>query len=135
MTNKTANWVLVFFDLLALGSLYFLFHEHIAVISNLNNKADQIIFDTGLYYLILFTIFPLIRIVQLTVFISKAKNYQKEVNIIFITWFILCLVFANLFPYQVKSDLRIAGYHYCGNKDTHRISRGSSTIYLLSECQ
>ncbi len=135
MTSRTANFVLIIFDLLMLGAIYYLFHEHSAIISSINSKVNQITFDTGLYYLILGTILPLLRIIQLTVVISKARNYHKTANIIIVAWFVLCLVFANLFPYHVKSRLKNSGYHYCGDKATHRIFRGSNSIYKLSDCK
>lgn len=135
MTPKTANYGLLIFDALALSGLYFMLREHFGVVSQIYNLSERIVFDTGLYYLLLFSIFPLIRIVQTVILISKARDYHKKLNLLFVVWFILCLVMANVIPYKIKMDLVANGYHYCGQMESHRISRGSNTIYRLSECE
>ena len=135
MTPETANYGLLFFDALASSGLYFMLREHLGVISQMYSHSERIVFDTGLYYLLLFSIFPLMRIVQAVILIAKAKDYHKNLNLLFVAWFILCLILANVIPYKIKKDLIASGYHYCGQMELHRISRGSNTIYQLSECE
>ena len=129
MTPRTANLVLLGFDILALGCLFLLYVEHSSLISSIEGNTDSITLDTGIYYLILATLFPLIRLIQAYVYFSKAKRYQKTVCIALIAWLCLSLAFANLLPRHAKSVLDQAGYSYCGDKPSNRLSLGAYEEY------
>lgn len=129
MTPRTANLVLLGFDIFALGCLFLLYVEHSKLISSIEGNTYSILFDTGIYYLILATLFPLIRLIQAYVYFSKAKHYQKTVCIALITWLCFCLAFANLLPRHIKSALNKAGYSYCGDKPSSRLSFGAYEKY------
>ncbi len=135
MSPKTANYGLLLFDALALLGFYILFQEHFLVVSQIDSHSERIIFDTGLYYLLLFSVFPLVRIVQMVALIAKTKEFHWNLDLLFIVWFILCLVLANAIPYKMQKDLIATGYQYCGRMESYRVARGSRNIYQFSECK
>ena len=131
MKNKTANWMLLIFDLFAIGGLSYLFFEHFSVMSKIDKRIYTIEVDTGVYCLILLSIFPLLRIIQLYLLVTKKKHYHNTLNIFFIFYFIFCLSFAYLCPGYVTSRLVNAGYQYHSQDQLHRVSRGTTKLFKL----
>ena len=129
MTPRTANLILLGFDIFALGCLFLLYVEHSKLISSIEGNTQSIILDTGIYYLILATLFPLIRLIQAYVYFTRARRYQKTVCIALITWLCFCLAFANLLLRHIKSALNATGYSHCGDKPSNRLSFGAYEEY------
>jgi hypothetical protein len=78
MTVKQANIALVLLDVLCACSFYVLVCDHSAMMDSIDIKADKVLLDTGLYYLFLATLSPLIRVIQLTAMLRIKDKRQQE---------------------------------------------------------
>lgn len=134
MTSRTASLVLIVFDILAIGGLVYCYNEHVSLMNQINSRAKQIVFDSGLYYGSMASIMLLIQFILLFAFLFKSKVKKLPASGIAVFWFIGCLLFANLMPLYIESVISDAGYHQCGDTVYHRTSKGGNTHYSLSKC-
>jgi len=137
MNQKTAQIIFVIFNLLALPIVAFTGYEFCTVNAAINQKNEIIPFDTGIYYLLLASVFWIMALIQT---VGKrgeqgAKLVEKYASMILIGWFIFMLAAANAIPYYLQGRIQNLGYYTCDDpKEISRIARGSSIIYSKNKC-
>lgn len=136
MTKKTAQITFIILNILAFLSIYFVFIEHIRILSGIDEHKIQIPFDSGVYYLLLMSVVWLFSIIQYVGLRNSESLLVKYANQVSIAWFIFTLVLANLLPFYIKGKLEDAGYSECSDpREISRVARGESNIYSLEKCK
>lgn len=136
MTKKTARIIFIILNILAFLSIYFVFIEHIRILSDIDERKVQIPFDSGVYYLLLMSVVWLFSLIQFVGLKNNKSSLVKYANQISIAWFIFMLILANLLPFYVKGKLEDAGYRKCSDpREISRVARGESSIYSYGKCK
>ena len=136
MSNRVGFYTIVGFNILSVPIVYYTVYTGLEVLESLHNKEPQILFDNGLFYYLLITIFWLFFIIELlgyTKYIGRIKEWLAPA---IIGWFGITLLLAILLPEILHQKFVSAGYHACDDPaEISRISKGENVIYTLSTCR
>jgi len=137
MNQKTAQIIFITFNLLALPIVAFVFYEFYQVNSAISRLDETIPFDSGLYYLLLASVFWVMGIIQ---YVGKkggqGKQYvEKYASVMLVGWFIGILVSANLIPFYLQEKINKLAYIPCDDpREVSRLAKGVSIIYSKTDC-
>lgn len=136
MTGKTAQKIFIIFNLLAFVAVGYAVSDFIFVLSSIRAEQDVIPFDTGVFYLLLMSIFWVMSIIQFSGHRNEQSKILKYANQLAIGWFLFMMLLANLVPYYLTLKLEDAGYVGCDDpKEISRVGRGESYLYIRQDCQ
>lgn len=135
MTEKNAQIIFVILNFVAVILVLMALNEFLSIFSALKVKASRIPFDGGVYYLLLMSVFWLMSIIQFYGKRNKQSFWYKHASKIIITWFVFCLILANVIPVYLKNKLSGAGYTECVSPDyIPRATNYESLIFVLGPC-
>lgn len=135
MNQKTAQWCFVGINILAIPFSSFAIYDHIRILSSIDADTPSIHVFTGMPYFHIVSLFWVMLFVQQIIVRTNSKFFVKNVNKIFIIWFIACLVTANIISYHLSSELSEAGYHPCKHPNAvSSTGRGTTYIYQKTPC-
>lgn len=136
MRIETANKALLFLAFLGLAAVGYLVYDFVQVKSSIEEGRPSIYFDTGTYYLVLGSVFPLLAAIQI---IGKNKDGQRVAryaNPLLVVWFIASLLLAIIVPRYLTKTLENASYTACVDpREISRLFPGRSYIYTKLTCE
>lgn len=137
MTQKTAKWILMFFNLISTPTVGYTVYVFYSNYTAINAHKQTIPMDSGTYYLLLMSLFWLLAIIQY----MGQKNERgkrwvgKYAGATLIFWFIGNLILANLLPYYLQNKAENLGYIKCDDpREINRTARGASYIFTTTGC-
>jgi len=135
VSPKTANIVIVFFNLVGFLLVGYAINDFITVNSAISARALEIPYDSGTYYLFLIAIFWIFTILHWSGILQTEHKLKRYSSTILVAGFACLLILANGLNYYVSHHFESAGYIECDDPtEISRISKGESSIYRLNGC-
>lgn len=135
MSPKTANIVIVFFNLVGFLLVGYAINDFATVNSAISSRTLEIPYDSGTYYLFLIAIFWVFTILHWSGLLRTEHKLQRYSSMTLVAGFVCLLILANGLNYYVSDRFESAGYIECDDPtEISRISKGESSIYRLNGC-
>ena len=135
MDPKKAQIFFVIANILAFPVVGYAFYDFYVVKTALANGELQIPFDSGIYYLLLGSVFWVLLVIQTIGRKNPNSKLLKYASPILVIWFISILVLANVLSAYLVGEFESAGYVKCDDPaEVSRVSRGESSIYVKGSC-
>jgi len=133
MNRKTAQLLLGVFNLLAIVAVIYVINDYLRVTDAIHQKHTEIDFDSGIYYLLLMSVFWPITAVEFIGLVNAQHRLVQHSQVVIIAWFIVMLILSHIIPYQLTHKMQGAGYiAYDDPAEISRVSKGESLIYKLN---
>ena len=134
LSPRTATIGVFIIFLLSLVALYWGWSVVGEVIQLANNKSKAIKVDTGIFIVLLGSIFIPFVLFLLIEKYNKKWAY-KHIGRTTMIWFIGSLALVNILPIWLESHVENKGYILCATRDRMSITdRGHEVIYQLPPC-
>jgi hypothetical protein len=135
MNPKTGKSILTAFFLAAVPACLYPIYDSIVVISEINNGAPELGFDTGVFYLFFMSLMMTIKIVEWLAIKSPSGFAANNAGAILLSNFIIIAILAPTFSFGMVWHLESSGYVQCADPESiSRISRGDSYIFRQGSC-
>lgn len=121
-----------FFVILGLAAIVYVTYDIIAISNAVARHQATISYDSGTYYIILFSISWPCLYIEVSARIKGPNTITNNATLVLLIWLIAALLLANVIPRCIEYKLDNHGYKAC--KDPSQINRralGQSLIFKL----
>lgn len=136
MTKKSPTYLLLGLSIAALFAVAYILYDAITIINAISNSQNIIQYDSGVYYLLLLSVFWLMSFIEYKGRKNGLESVSSYTGKSIIIWFLVTLLLANIIPFYWQHKFESHGYTACHDpEEINRVARGDSFVMMKGTCE
>jgi len=136
MKKKPPVFFLFAMSVAALFAVVYALYDAISVINAITNNQNIIPYDSGIYYLLLLSVFWLMSFIEYTGRKNGLESVSTYAGKSIVIWFLATLLLANIIPWYLQHEFDTHEYFACHDPaEINRVTRGESFIMKKGACE
>lgn len=136
MSPRLAYSISTFFLALSFAGVWFVLTDFYQARSQLQDGVELVVVDTGLFYILVLSVFWPIFAAELIGRRVAPGRLAKPLTIVLVIWFVGSASLAYLLGAKLQGDADASGYSVCLHPDDrYRTFLGKTLVFSLDSCE
>lgn len=136
MSSRLASSMLTLLLVLSVVAVWFVLTDFYQCRSQLDDGAELVVVDTGLFYLLVLSVFWPIFAADLIGRRVAPGRLAKPLTLLLVIWLLGSASLAHLLGTELQDDARESGYSVCPHPDDqYRTFWGKTLVFSLGSCE